>query len=39
MYTVVDKDNRVVLITSDFRNVKQLLGFLDTSKIPDTVYM
>jgi hypothetical protein len=39
MYTVVNTLNRVVMITSDFRYVKQYLNFLDTSKIPDIVYV
>jgi hypothetical protein len=39
MYTIVDNRNHVLMITSDFRTVKTLLGFLDTSKIPDIVYI
>ena len=39
MYVVYNNTNQVVIITSDFKQVKQLLGFLDTSKIPETVYI
>jgi hypothetical protein len=39
MYTVVNKQNKIIMITSDFKSIKQYLNFLDTSKIPDIVYV
>ena len=38
VYVIVDRNNKVVMITTDFRRAKTLLGFLDTDKIPNTVY-
>ncbi len=38
VYVIVDRNNKVVIITTDFRRAKTLLGFLDTDLIPNTVY-
>ena len=39
VYIIVNEHNEILMITRDFRKAKSLLGFLDTSKIPDTVYL
>ncbi len=38
VYVIVDHHNKIVMITTDFRLAKPLLGFLDTAKIPNTVH-
>ena len=38
VYVIVDRYNKIVMITTDFRIAKPLLAFLDTAEIPNTVY-